>query len=81
VRPAPSARELLLAFDYISIEDDIVDGAMNEPGRTLRSLDAIHLVTARILGSDLSGLATYDDRFAKAAEDAGIAVISPRAVQ
>ncbi|NIK56977.1 PIN domain-containing protein [Kribbella shirazensis] len=74
----PDARELLLAFDFVSIDDDIVDAAMNEPDRMLRSLDAIHLSTARVLGTDLSGLATYDDRLAAAGEDAGFEIVSPR---
>jgi predicted nucleic acid-binding protein len=74
----PDARALLQAFDYVSIDDEVVDAAMNEPDRMLRSLDAIHLATARVLGPDLDGLATYDDRLAAAAKDAGIAVIDPR---
>lgn len=80
VMPAalPDARALLLAFDYVSIDDEVVDAAMNEPDRMLRSLDAIHLATARVLGPDLDGLATYDDRLAVAAKDAGILVIDPR---
>jgi len=79
-RPAalPEAKGLLTAFDYVAIDDGIVDGAMGEPDRMLRSLDAIHLATARIFGSELSGLATYDDRLAGAARDAGIAVVDPR---
>lgn len=80
VMPAalPDARALLLAFDYVSIDDEVVDAAMNEPDRMLRSLDAIHLATARVLGPDLGGLATYDDRLAAAAKDAGIPLIDPR---
>jgi uncharacterized protein len=80
VMPAalPDARALLLAFDYVNIDDEVVDAAMNEPDRMLRSLDAIHLATARVLGTDLNGLATYDDRLATAARDAGIPVIDPR---
>ncbi|HEX6499098.1 MAG TPA: type II toxin-antitoxin system VapC family toxin [Micromonosporaceae bacterium] len=74
----PDARGLLLAFDYVNIDDEIVDGAMNEPDRGLRSLDAIHLATARVLGSDLTGLVTYDDRLANAANDAGIPVVTPK---
>lgn len=74
----PEARDLLLAFDYIAIDDEVADAAMNEPDRTLRSLDAIHLTTAQLLGTDLTGLATYDDRLAEAARDAGIAVVGPR---
>jgi predicted nucleic acid-binding protein len=74
----PEARDLLLAFDFISIDDDIVDAAMNEPDRMLRSLDAIHLATARLLGPDLTGLVTYDDRLAAAGKDAGFEIVSPR---
>lgn len=74
----PDARDLLLAFDYVAIDDEVVDAAMNEPDRLLRSLDAIHLATARIFGTELSGLATYDDRLAAAAKDAGIVVLDPR---
>jgi uncharacterized protein len=79
VMPAvlPDARELLAAFDYVSIDDEIIDAAMNEPDRMLRSLDAIHLATARVLGPDLTGLVTYDDRLATAAHDAGIPVTTP----
>jgi predicted nucleic acid-binding protein len=50
---------------------------MNEPDRALRSLDAIHLGTARILAEDLDGLVTYDARLAAAASDAGLPVLSP----
>ena len=74
----PDARDLLTAFSYIAIDDEIVDGAMNEPDRGLRSLDAIHLATARILAPELDGLLSYDDRLTKAATDAGLRVLSPR---
>ena len=74
----PDARELLLAFSCIAIDDDIVEGAMNEPDRGLRSLDAIHLATARILAPELDALVTYDDRLLRAATDAGLVTVSPR---
>jgi uncharacterized protein len=74
----PDARELLLAFSCIAIDDDIVEGAMNEPDRGLRSLDAIHLATARILAPELDALVTYDDRLRRAATDAGLVIVSPR---
>ena len=80
VAPAllPDARDLLSAFSYIAIDDDVVDAAMNEPGRALRSPDAIHLATARILAEDLDGLATYDARLAAAAGEAGLVTVSPQ---
>ena len=74
----PDARDLLLAFSCIAIDDDIVEGAMSEPDRGLRSLDAIHLATARILAPELDALVTYDDRLLKAATDAGLVTASPR---
>ena len=80
VAPAllPDARDLLTAFSYIAIDDDIVDAATDEPDRALRSLDAIHLATARLLAPELDGLVSYDDRLTKAATDAGLPVVSPR---
>jgi hypothetical protein len=74
----PDARDLLLAFSFVAIDDDIVEAAMNEPDRGLRSLDAIHLATARILGEDLDALVSYDDRLLKTATDAGLETASPR---
>jgi predicted nucleic acid-binding protein len=74
----PDARDLLSAFSYIAIDNDVVEGAMNEPDRGLRSLDAIHLATARILSGDLSAIVSYDDRLLKAAADAGLGTESPR---
>jgi predicted nucleic acid-binding protein len=73
----PETRDLLTALSYIAIDDEIVDGAMSEPDRGLRSLDAIHLATARILAPELEALVTYDDRLIKAARDAGLATVSP----
>ena len=74
----PDARDLLLAFSCIAIDDDIVEGAMNEPDRILRSLDATHLATARILAPELDALVTYDDQLLRAAGDAGLVTVSPR---
>lgn len=74
----PDARDLLLAFSCLAIDDDIVEGAVNEPDRRLRSLDAIHLATARILAPELDGLVAYDDRLLRAATEAGLATVSPR---
>ncbi len=74
----PHARDLLLAFSTLTMDDDVVEGAMNEPDRGLRSLDAIHLATARILGEDLDAMVSYDERLLKAASDAGLPTLSPR---
>lgn len=74
----PDATDLLSAFSYIAMDDDVVEGAMSEPDRGLRSLDAIHLATARLLREDLAAIVSYDDRLLKAAADAGLDTESPR---
>jgi predicted nucleic acid-binding protein len=73
----PEAQRLLDAFEYVQIDEDVVRSAIVEPDRLLRSLDAIQLATARLLGPELTALLTYDDRLAKAAADAGIPVLAP----
>ena len=74
----PDARDLLTAFSYMAIDDDIVEAAIDEPDRSLRSLNAIHLATARIFGPDLGALVTYDNRLATAASDAGLMIVAPK---
>lgn len=71
------AASLLEAFSYVRI-DHIVQGAMNEPDRQLRSLDAIHIATARLLGSELDAFVSYDQRQLLAASSAGLMTLSPR---
>ena len=60
------------------MDEDVVDGAVNEPVRGLRSLDAIHLATARVVRDDLTAIVSYDGRLTKAAEDADLPTASPR---
>jgi predicted nucleic acid-binding protein len=50
-------------------------GIMSPP--ELRSLDAIHLASARTLGRKLEALVTYDQRLAGAAAWHGLPVVSP----
>jgi predicted nucleic acid-binding protein len=52
------------------------DVATQFPAR-LRSLDAIHLATARRLGAELADLVTYDERMAAAARTMGYRVSEP----
>lgn len=44
----------------------------------LRSLDALHLVTALELGDEVRGMIIYDHRLADAARSHGIEVFAPR---
>jgi uncharacterized protein len=73
----PQTRDLLNAFAYVGIDDNVVEGAVNEPDRRMRSLDAIHLATARIVAEDLDALVSYDERLLTAAADAGLPTVSP----
>jgi predicted nucleic acid-binding protein len=43
----------------------------------LRSLDAIHLATAVLIGTDLARVCTYDDRMISSAKALGLAVVAP----
>lgn len=43
----------------------------------LRTLDALHLVTATELGADLESLITYDRRLASGCADLGVPVLAP----
>lgn len=58
------------------------DRVLGEAGRMipaeLRSLDAIHLASARELGSSVRQIVTYDERMAQAARACGWTVSSPR---
>lgn len=74
----PEARDLLDLFSYIPITNDIVEQATIEPDRGLRSLDAIHLATARVVAGDLAAVVSYDQRLLTAATDAGLPVKSPQ---
>jgi uncharacterized protein len=60
----------------------INDRVLSEAGRMipvqLRTLDAIHLASARLLGSAVQRIITYDERMAAAARGSGWQVSSPR---
>ena len=79
IQPAllPEAREVLDLFSSVDINDDIVDQAMIEPDRNLRSLAAIHLARARAFGDALAAVVSYDEQLLAAATRAGLPVTSP----
>lgn len=73
----PDAEELLGAFDLVTVSAGVVTAATAEPDPGLRSLDAVHVATARVLRLNLSGFVSYDQRQVAAAVDAGLPVMSP----
>ncbi|HJP76604.1 MAG TPA: PIN domain-containing protein [Pseudonocardiaceae bacterium] len=69
-----------LARDHaqIALTNEIRNEAAVIPGK-VRSLDAIHIASAQMLGSELTALVTYDNRMADAARAAGLPVVMPGA--
>jgi predicted nucleic acid-binding protein len=55
----------------------IIDLAGDLPHRNLRTLDALHMATAQMLGPAVTEFITYDKRLAKAAEEAGLPLVMP----
>lgn len=70
-------RLALQGLSIIEFDAQIASAAVDLRPATLRSLDAIHLATARELGDDLVAVVTYDTRMLAAAKDLGIATASP----
>ena len=72
------ARRLLGRLYLVPLDRALLDDAATvSAGQALRSLDALHLVSARRLGPDLRSLITYDRRMAEAAEAVGLTVGAP----
>ena len=71
------ARQVLEAIVLTRLTPAILDHAGRLDPIGLTTLDAVHLAAALDLGDDLSGLVTYDDRLAAAAEANGVAVVAP----
>lgn len=65
------------ALDQLVIDRDLLLAAGELAPAGLRTLDAIHLAAAEAVGTDLSGVVTYDDRMAGAAKDRGLETLSP----
>jgi uncharacterized protein len=72
------ARRQLARVHQVSLSRDLLDlAATLAPESLLRSLDAIHVASARMLGGDLRALVTYDGRMADAARALGVETASP----
>jgi predicted nucleic acid-binding protein len=69
----------LLSFMYeVSLDTDLLDRAAGlAPDSLLGSLDAIHLASAELLGTDLRAVITYDRRMASAAAVLRLPVVAP----
>ena len=72
------ARRQVGRLHQVGLDTTILDGAASlAAGRALRSLDAIHLASAQLVGADLRAVVTYDLRMAAAAALIGMPVDAP----
>jgi predicted nucleic acid-binding protein len=71
------AHDVLSRLELIRINDRVVTLAGGLLPPELRSLDAIHLATASLLGGTLGKVVTYDARMAEAARRLGWSVVAP----
>lgn len=70
--------EALTLMDLVRISPSVLRAAAALEPADLRTLDAVHLATALLLGTDLGRVVTYDERMAEAARSLGMEVSSPR---
>jgi predicted nucleic acid-binding protein len=71
------AEQVLAGLHLLRLDDPVLDAAAALAPATLRTLDALHLVSALSLGEDLAAVVVYDDRLAGAARQAGLRVLAP----
>jgi predicted nucleic acid-binding protein len=70
-------RQVLATIELLRLNDRVLAAAGTLPPPDLRSLDAIHIATARLLGHDLGHVVTYDQRMVDAAGHHGLTTVSP----
>jgi predicted nucleic acid-binding protein len=68
---------VLRRIQLLRVNDRVLTEAGQITPTELRSLDAIHLASARQLGASVRQIVTYDERMAEAAKACGWAVSSP----
>lgn len=71
------ADAVLRRFDIMALDEELHRAAARAEPRELRTLDAIHLVSALRLSDRLAAVVAYDKRLAQAVRDAGLTVDAP----
>ncbi len=73
-----NARRQLARLHQVNLDAALLDSAATiGPGLALRSLDAIHLACAQLLGGDLRAVVTYDQRMSTAVTALGLVGAAP----
>lgn len=70
-------RQALRAVHLVAVSRSVCDMAAELSLDEIRSLDALHLASALLLGDELAGIVTYDERLTAAARSAGLEVLQP----
>lgn len=73
----PLADVQLERVGMIDLTAAVIDNAGRLPDPSLRSLDAIHVATAMLLGAELDTMITYDKRMLAAAEANALPAVCP----
>jgi predicted nucleic acid-binding protein len=69
-------RDLIGAFTEVLVTDEVRDAAAALPSG-VRTLDAIHIASAQIVGPVLNSLVTYDKRMLNVASSVGLPTTAP----
>lgn len=69
-------QDLVQGFTEILLTEEVRDVAAQFPG-SVRTLDAVHLASAQVLGEALDVLITYDKRMLDAARSVGLPAEAP----
>lgn len=74
---ADDVRGLLRSVEAVAIDSDVVQAAGTIDPPSIRSLDAIHLASAKRVDDPALEFITYDTRLADAARAHGLRVVQP----
>jgi predicted nucleic acid-binding protein len=77
VDPEGDPSAILALLVLVELDAELATAAARTGGPGLRALDAIHVATAQLLGSELDTFVTYDLRQGQAARDVGLRIAAP----
>lgn len=72
-----NARRQLARMSLLPLHRRLLDEAADLEAALLRSLDAVHLASARRVGTDLRAVVTYELRMQAAAKELGLPTAAP----
>lgn len=72
-----AAEAVLMRLALVPLDGSVLDLAGALEPASLRSLDAVHLASAQLIGDRVDRFITYDRRLGEAAKLAGLPVASP----